>query len=617
MKRNYRSVADMFVQRVQATPDKMAFQFPRGLGTDAGDETWGVLSWRQAHDRVRSIAYALRDLGLDNEQRCAIIASTRIEWVLCDLGILCAGGATTTVYPSTTADDTAFILADSGTRVVFAEDAEQLSKLVAKRDQLPEVERVVCIDPNTNLDTADDSSWVTTLADLEAHGQRLHEAEPSLFDKVVDSIRPDHLATLIYTSGTTGRPKGVELLHDCWMATAQGIADLGFQSIEDHQYLWLPLAHSFGKVMQTSQLVVGFPTTIDGRIPKLVDNLSVVQPTFMAAAPRIFEKVYNKVVTGAEEAGGAKLGIFRWACGVGRQWSRVQQRNGTPSLALRLQYRVADKLVFSKLRAKFGGRLRFFISGSAPLSPEIAEFFHGAGVLIAEGYGLTETSAASFVNRLDDYRFGTVGKPIGDIEVRIAPEDGEILLRGRGVMRGYHNQEQLTADVIDADGWFRTGDIGVLEPTGFLRITDRKKDLIKTSGGKYVAPQRIEGMLKAQCGYISNVLVHGDRRNFCSALITLEEDTVLQWARDHQIVGDYRTLTENAQMRTIVEAAVKRLNEQLASFETIKRYAILPQDFSVEAGEITPSLKVRRKEVERRYMSMLDAFYEGAIKRAS
>ena len=596
----FRSVPDMFMHRVKETPDRRAFQFPVG-------DDWRWMTWKETAERVRAIACGVRALGIEGEQRCAIIASTRIEWILADLGVLCAGGATTTVYPSNTAEECTFILTDSHSRVVFAEDQTQVAKLLEQRDQLADVTKVVVFDGDGGHD-----GWVITMAELEQMGQR-HDAEhPELFDQVVQSIEPQHLATLIYTSGTTGKPKGVELVHDCWVFEGEGVALTGIVDIDDHQYLWLPLSHSFGKVLQAMQIHVGFPTTVDGRIPKLVENLAVIRPTFMAAAPRIFEKVYNKVITGARSGGGLKYKIFRWALGVGRQVSRLRQQGKEPQGWLAFKNRIAHKLVFRKLQALFGGQVRFFISGSAPLSRDIAEFFHAMGILILEGYGLTETSAGTFVNRLDSYRFGSVGLPVGDTQAKLDPADGEILLKGRGVMRGYHNQPELTTEVLDAEGWFRTGDIGALED-GILSITDRKKDLIKTSGGKYVAPQALESKLKTLCPYIGQVLVHGDRRNYCTALVTIDEESITKWAGDQGIATAYGELTRNEKVQGMVREAVDALNGNLASYETIKKFAILPQDLTVETGELTPSLKVKRKVVEQKYREVLDDFYHDAM----
>jgi long-chain acyl-CoA synthetase len=597
----YRSIPEMFLARCADTPTAEAYRFPAG-------EAWRSLTWAQALDRVRAIAGGLRSLGVEREQRVGLLCSTRLEWILADLGILCAGGATTTVYPSSTAEDCAFILEDSDAVMVFAEDDEQIEKLRSVRQHMPKVRHVI------NLEGGGDGAWVLSLADLEQRGRDADAADAEAFERVCAEVAPEHLATLIYTSGTTGKPKGVRLVHECWTYEAEAMAELGLQTIDDLQYLWLPLSHSFGKVLQVGQILVGNATAIDGRIPKLVDNLAVVRPTYMAAAPRIFEKIYNKVIGQAKQAGGLKLKIFKWALAVGRRVSAIRQQGGEPGGWLAFKYGIATKLVFSKLQARFGGRLRFFISGSAPLSREIAEFFHAAGILILEGYGLTETSAASFVNRPESYRFGTVGFPMPGTEVKIAAADGEILLRGPGVMRGYHNLPDQTAEVLEADGWFHTGDIGQIDADGFLAITDRKKDLIKTSGGKYVAPQLIEGKLKASCPYLSQVIVHGDRRNYCTALISLDPEALQAWAEANGKAGaSYAELVAMPEVEALIAPFVAATNETLAGYESIKKFALLPKDLTVEDGELTPSLKVKRKAVEKKYMDLLDRLYEGAL----
>jgi len=591
----------MFLHRVSETPNRDAYMYPEG-------DDWKTLTWGQAGAKVRSISGGLHSLGLQRQERCAILCSTRYEWVLADLGIMSATGATTTIYPSTTPDDCVYILNDSGAVFAFAENDEQVRKLATRREDLPSLKKIIVIDGK-----ASDDGWVMTFAELVALGDEWNSANAGNHEDIVKAIDSEDLATLIYTSGTTGKPKGVYLVHDCWVFEGEGIESLGFITIDDVQYFWLPLAHSFGKVLEAGQIKIGFVTAIDGRLDKLVANLSAVRPTFVCAVPRIFEKVHNKVVAKPAEAGGLKLKIFKWAFEVGRQVSRLRQAGQEPSGLLGMQYAIATKLVFSKLHALFGGRLRAFISGSAPLSRQMAEFFHAAGILILEGYGLTETSAASFVNRPEKYKFGTVGIPIGSTEVKIA-EDGEILLKGRGVMRRYHNLPEETSATLDADGWLHTGDIGEVDGDGFLKITDRKKELIKTSGGKYVAPQGIEGRFKALCPFASQMLVHGNNRNFCSALVSLDEESIRKWASDNgvggatygEIVGDPRTFK-------LLQGFVDELNRDLASYESIKKFAILPKDLSEADGDLTPSQKLKRKSVESKYKAILDGFYEGQI----
>ncbi|MCK1818890.1 AMP-dependent synthetase/ligase [Streptomyces sp. XM83C] len=607
------SVAGLFLDRVAATPDAEAYRYPVPPASGEGPDDWRSLSWAQAAERVYAIAAGLIELGVQPEQRVALAAATRIEWILADLGIMCAGAATTTIYPQTNADESAYILSDSESRVLIAENAAQVAKAVEKRAELPELTHVVVIDP-TGVETGD---WILTLADLEERGAARLKQEADLVKERVGKITKEQLATLIYTSGTTGRPKGVRLPHDNWSYMAKAIAATGLINGDDVQYLWLPLAHVFGKVLTSGQIEVGHVTAVDGRVDKIIENLPVVQPTYMAAVPRIFEKVYNGVAAKAKAGGGAKYKIFQWAAEVAREYARITQDNfqrtgnRTAPFGLAAKHKVADALVYAKIREAFGGRLRACVSGSAALAPEIGYFFSGAGIHILEGYGLTESSAASFVNPGEAYRTGTVGKPLPGTEVRIA-EDGEILLRGPGIMEGYHKLPDKTAEVLESDGWFHTGDIGELSPDGYLRITDRKKDLIKTSGGKYIAPAEVEGQFKAVCPYVSNILVHGADRNFCSALIALDEAAILDWAKENGLQGkSYAEVVAAPATVALVQGYVDQLNEGLQRWQTIKKFRLLPRDLDVEHGEITPSLKLKRPVVEREYKHLLDEMYAG------
>ncbi|MEV7306392.1 AMP-dependent synthetase/ligase [Streptomyces microflavus] len=613
------SVAALFIDRVAATPDGEAYRYPVPSASGEGPDDWKSLSWGQAAERVYAIAAGLIALGVQPEERVALSSATRVEWILIDLGVMCAGAATTTVYPSTNAEESAFILADSESRILIAEDAEQLAKARERRTELPDLAHVVVIDPaGVEPAEGDPEGWIITLADLEARGNELLAKTPDAVTERVSAITADQLATLIYTSGTTGRPKGVRLPHDNWSYMAKATVSTGLINADDVQYLWLPLAHVFGKVLTSGQIEVGHVTAVDGRIDKIIENLPVVQPTYMAAVPRIFEKVYNGVASKARAGGGAKYKIFLWAAGVAREYAKVSQdnfrRTGKASVpfALGAKHKVADALVYSKIREAFGGRLRACVSGSAALAPDIGYFFAGAGVHILEGYGLTETSAASFVNPGEAYRTGTVGKPLPGTEVRIA-DDGEILLRGPGVMQGYHKLPDKTEEVLESDGWIHTGDIGELSADGYLRITDRKKDLIKTSGGKYVAPAEVEGQFKAVCPFVSNILVHGADRNFCTALIALDGPTILNWAAENGLEGkSYADVVAAPQTVELIDGYVKRLNEGLQRWQTIKKFRLLPRDLDVEHGELTPSLKLKRPVVEREYQGLIDDMYAGS-----
>jgi long-chain acyl-CoA synthetase len=598
----YRSVPDMFLARVATTPDREAFASP------AGDSAAPVrLTWSQVGERARAVAAGLYDLGVRAEDRVAILAGTRVEWILADLGIMCAGAATTTVYPTTEPDDAAYILRDSGSKVLVAENAAQASKIQGA--DLPDLTAVVVIDGEPPADPR----TTLTLADLERRGAEVLAGDPGLVDRIAADVRPDQLATLIYTSGTTGRPKGVELLHAGWVWEGQVQAEIGLLRPDDLQYLWLPLSHSFGKTLLCGIMHVGLPTYVDGRVDKLVENLGKVRPTVMASAPRVYEKVYNAVVTNARAGGGLKWRIFTWAVGVGRRAAAVRAAGREPGALLAARYGLAERLVFSKLHARLGGRIRVLVSGAAPLSKEIAEFFQAVGLPIMEGYGLTETSAGSFVNRPGQVHPGTVGQALGDLECKL-DTDGEILLRGIPVMRGYHNLPEETASAFTADGFFRTGDIGELDADGYLRITDRKKDLIKTSGGKYVAPSYIEGMFKSICPYTSQALVVGQARNYCTMLVTLDPDAVKGWAAGGSLEDrPYSEVVASAEAHEMVAGYVKELNERLNRWETIKKFVVLPRDLSVEDGELTPSMKVKRKAVEQSFAEDIEKMYAGSV----
>ena len=594
------SVARMLYERVQKTPHAEAFRFPRTGG-------WTSTTWAQVWETVKVTAAGLLALGIRPEDRVAIVSTTRIEWIYADLASMCAGAATTAVYPTTRSEDVAFILADSGTRIAFAEDDVQIAKLRAQRDHLPDLVRVITFDGEA------DGEWVLSLADLHALGAKLLVENPNVVDHAMAAIEPEQLATLIYTSGTTGRPKGVELPHRCWTYIGAGAEALDLLWPSDLQYLWLPLSHSFGKMLLAAQLQIGFATAVDGRMDKLMDNLQVVRPTFMAGPPRIFEKVYAKVVQTVQEEGGIKYRLFTWAFDVGDQIAHARREGRAPSAALRAQHALADRLVLAKIRARLGGRIRFLVSGSAALSQDISSWFAAAGLTVLEGYGLTETSGGACIGSIEHSMLGSVGSPLAGSELKIA-DDGEILLRGPLLMRGYHNLPQATAEVLTVDGWFATGDIGELDAAGQLRVTDRKKDLIKTSGGKYIAPQVIEVLFKAVCPLASQMLVHGEGRNYATALITLDPDALAQWARAQALrPTDYASLTADPAVEHYVRTCVDELNVRLNRWETVKDFRILDHDLSVEDDELTPSLKIKRRVVEARFRSLLESMYRGHI----
>ncbi|HTY32244.1 long-chain fatty acid--CoA ligase [Mycobacterium sp.] len=591
------SVAHMFLHRVEATPDAEAFRYPQ-------DHSWESMTWRQVGERVYNIAGGLIALGIASEDRVALASSTRYEWVLVDFAVMCAGAATTTVYPTTNATDVAYIVANSGSRVVVAENQTQVDKLLEHRAELPDVGKVVIIDGNG------DGDWVMTLAELEQMGKQLLADSPDVINGRVATIGPDQLASLIYTSGTTGRPKGVRLTHGAWTYTAAAIDALGILRPDDLNFLWLPLAHAFGKVMLALALQIGYPTAIDGRVERIVDNLATLRPTFMGAAPRIFEKAHAHIEDMVAQRGRLSKKLFDWAIGLGMKVSETRQAGKNPSVLASLAYKVADRAVFSTIRERFGGRLRFFVSAAAALDRDVARWFDAVGIIVLEGYGLTETAAASFINRPHAYRFGTVGWPFPATEARIA-DDGEILLRGPGLMTSYHDLPDATAEALDVDGWFHTGDIGEIDDDGYLRITDRKKDMFKTSQGKYVAPSVIDAKFKGLCPYASELLVYGEGKPYCVALVSLDGEAIAEWAGRNGLAGkSLAEIASDEKTQELIAGYIDALNLELNRWEQIKRFAILDRELTVESGDLTPSLKLRRKVVIEKFADRLTALYD-------
>jgi long-chain acyl-CoA synthetase len=596
-----RSVAHLVLDRVASMPGQEAFRHPVP-GPD-GTEHWESLTWGEAGRRISELAAGLLSLGLRPQDRVALLAATRLDWILADLAINCAGAATTAIYPSSLPDEVRHIVSDSGAVVAIVEDAGKLE--LVRGLELPDLRTVVTMDESG----AAGGDGQLSLAQLAERGRAHLAADPDAVRRAVDQVGPETLATLIYTSGTTGRPKGVRLVHDNWLYEGAAADRLGLVRSDDLQYMWLPLSHSLGKMLLAAQLQIGFATAVDGRTDKIIENLPVVRPTLMVGPPRIYEKMYSRVVTAVAAQGGVKAKLFGWAFGVGRKVSELEQQRRKPGPVLAVQHALADRLVLAKLRDRFGGRIRILISGSAPLSKEVSRWFHAGGLLILEGYGLTETSAAVSVNLPGTFRFGTVGPPLPGSEVRIA-DDGEVLLRGPGIMRGYHGLPEISAQTVDDDGWLHSGDLGALDDDGLLRITGRKKDLIKTSGGKYVAPQPIETAFPVLCSLASHFVVHGDGRNYCTALVTLDAEALALWARANGVAEtDPAELSRHPEVKAIVAAAVKELNSTLARWETIKDFRILDHDLTIEAGELTPSMKLKRPVVESHYKDVLDSMY--------
>jgi long-chain acyl-CoA synthetase len=592
---------------------------------------WRATSWDEWDRASREIAGGLVDAGVAVGEPVIILANTRPEWLEADVGILMAGGITVPIYPSNTPEQCEYIINDCGAKMLIVEDPHQLEKLFDEEisGKLDHIERVIYMSdhavmtkkdargrtevPLSQVEPLYTEGWkekIISLGELRAKGEAWLANNDGKLAEIAADIDPGQPVTFVYTSGTTGPPKGVVLTHSNLVFECHAIREGLGLTTDDEQLLFLPLAHIFAKLLEWGAIEVGYSTAFAESVPKLIDNMKEIQPTFMGAVPRVYEKAYVKIQANLEEKKKKPIPrmLINWALKKGMQRSkRLRQGKPAPFLS-----GLADKLVFKKVQETFGGRIKFFISGGAPLSGEIAEFLHAAGILVLEGYGLTETTAATHLNRPNDYAFGTVGPPLLGVEVKIAEADGEILVRGGNIMKEYFGKPEATAEVLEDDGWFHTGDIGVIEPGGHLRITDRKKDIIVTAGGKNVAPQNIEGHLKAHCPYVSQVMVYGDKRKFLSALITLNEETLVPWAAEQGIAsGELAELSEHEQVKALIDRAVKNLNADLASYETIKKYEILPHDFTQETGELTPTLKVKRKFCTQKYQDILDGFYDG------
>jgi long-chain acyl-CoA synthetase len=596
-----KSIYELFQNTVKTRGDRVAAQYKV-----AG--AWRDVTWNEMRAISEKVSAGLAALGVQKNDRVSIVSETRIEWVLADVGILGAGAATVPIYHSNTADDCEFILGDAGSVIAFVEDKEQVEKLRSIREQIPNVKKIICFAAG---ETDKDSDWEIEWDDFLAEGEAYLKDHAEEIKARGESLGPDDLLTLIYTSGTTGRPKGTILTHDCMLYEAEIMNQVGLIGADDLQYLFLPLAHVFAKVIEIGWFATGHIVAFwEKDQKKIVTNLAEVRPTMMGAVPRIYEKVHAAVIDKVNNAPGPKGALARWAIRKGQEAAELEKSGKTPG---GLGWTLAQKLVWSKLQAdlseKFGGRLRFFISGGAPLSTDIAYFFKFAGVKICEGYGLTETSAATCINLPDTIQIGSVGQVVPGTEVKIA-EDGEILIRGRGVMKGYWNREDATKEAINEDGWFYSGDIGSFDKDGNLRITDRKKDIIVTAGGKNVAPQNLENSLKSKSPLISQVVIHGDKRKFLSALITIDPEALENWSNKTSANANfsYSKTTQSEGLNAAIQDVVNDLNQGLASYETLKKFKILDHDFEI-GEQLTPTLKVKRKLCNERYKDQFDSMY--------
>ena len=594
-----RTVCDIFYHSVDTFRKAEHLKYKK-------DGTWRAISSEDLRTAVEEVSMGLRALGVEKGDKVAILSENRPEWAIADLATLAIGAADAPVYSTLTPAQVLYILNDSESKVVFVSNAAQAAKVAEVRSQAKRLLHVIRMD-------AAPIEGTLHFDEVRAKGREALARDKDAVRKRAAEVKPEDLATLIYTSGTTGDPKGVMLTHSNLVSNVLGAAKVfpGFGP-DDVCLSFLPLCHSFERTSgHNFMLFAGATIAYAESVEKVPENMAEVRPTVMGSVPRLYEKMYARVNEKVASDPPFRQKMFRWAIGVGREAFRHRVERTQPGALLKLKLAIADKLVFSKIKQRTGGRLRLFISGGAPLAREIAEFFGAAGLLICEGYGLTETSPVITCNRPDWIKPGTVGLPLEGIEVKIAP-DGEILARGPNIMRGYFKKPEATAEAIDKDGWFHTGDIGVLDTDGFLAITDRKKDILVTSGGKNIAPQPIENTIKTN-RYFAEVVMIGNNRNFPAALVVPNFEPLEKWAKEKGLAaGSREDLVRKPEVVAFYQKLVNDLTPDLAQFEKIKKITLIPREFTIEAGELTPTMKVKRRVVEAKYKDVIDRMYQGA-----
>jgi len=567
---------------------------------------WVSITHRETRERVQAISLGLRELGIQPGDKVAIVSENRPEWALSDYACLCARATDVPIYPTLTAKQTEYILRDSESVAVFCSTTAQVDKVLEVKSALPGLKHIVAFESAA----AAQRPGVTAFAALEAKGRAAAPQHPQWKQDAL-TAQPDDLATLIYTSGTTGDPKGVMLSHHNIWSNVQAVLQMIPIGTGDECLSMLPLSHSYERMVDYTLFQAGVIINYAESFDTVAANLGEVKPTVVLSVPRLYEKVYARVLENALSGSAIKRTIFFWAKRTGEQWATLSLAGLPIPGGLAIKKKVADRLVFSKLQARTGGKIRFFVSGAAPLSADIAKFFYSAGLPIIEGYGLTESSPVLTLNPLDRIKLGTVGRAIPGVELKIA-QDGEILARGPNIMHGYYKLPEATKETIDADGWLHTGDIGELDSDGYLKITDRKKELLKTAGGKYIAPQPIEGMVKRN-KFVANAVLYGDRRKFPIILVVPNFDNLERWARERSLsYGTHTELIQLPDVRAKIEREVMSTLHDLAKFETPKKVVLLENDFTIESGELTPTLKVKRRVVEKRYKDLIDAAYASA-----
>jgi long-chain acyl-CoA synthetase len=560
-------------------------------------ETWVKRSFLEVEGTVRRLALGLVDLGVVKGDKVSILGNTRPEWTYCDFAALSIGAVVVPIYQTNSPEECQYVLENSDAKVVVVEDDEQIEKIRAVRDRLPLLEHVVRMTGS--------SEDAISLEDLAARGGD----DPGEWERHWSAVAPPDICTFIYTSGTTGPPKGCVITHGNYRAMLDMVNYTSVIEGEDVTYLYLPLAHSFALLIQLGSFDLGATIAYWERDPlKIMPNLAELSPTYFPSVPRIFEKIYTTATSAMEKEGGLKKAIFEWAIRVGGKMREAERSGRRPGFLLRKQYEFADKKVLSKIRGLFGGKLRLAVSGAAPINPDILRFFDAAGVLVLEGWGMTETSTAATISTPDDFKIGTIGKPFPGCEVKIAA-DGEILVKGPNVFQGYYKNEEATRETI-VDGWLHTGDIGEIDSEGFIKITGRKKDIIITAGGKNITPANLEADIK-QHPLVSQCVVVGDRRPYLVALVTLDPEEAAAYAKEHGLQESPEQLAANADVRASIEAHVEEINKNYARVEQVKKITILPQDLSQETGELTPTLKVKRAVVANKHEPEIEALYAG------
>ncbi|MCE5263957.1 MAG: long-chain fatty acid--CoA ligase [Deltaproteobacteria bacterium] len=591
------TVPGMFMHQAHRLGDRV-------LRVSKQDGVWKPTTWAEAYAGLRALTMGLVSCGIRKGNRVGIVSRTRYEWSDADFAVLCSGGITVGIYPTASVAEMEHILVHSGCRLLFVENDELLGRMEEIRRKTGLPERMVLFE--TKRERLPDGAILST--ELLRLGRELDLREPGRFDETWRAVAPDDLATIAYTSGTTGPPKGAMITHANLYFTAINAVTTQNLNRDDFGIAYLPLTHMLQRLTVYAVLHAEVRGVYAESIEKLIDNFRELKPTIQVGVPRIFEKIHARIMQKVAEASPLRQRIFAWAMRVGSLASPYRKEKKRMPVTLALRHTLADRLVFRPIREVFGGRVKHLVCGGAPMPLELLEFFYASGLLILEGYGLTETVAPVSVNRPDEFRFGTVGRLIEGVEARLGAGN-ELLLRGQGLFRGYYRDPEATTLAIDADGWFHSGDIAEIDRDGFIRITDRKKDIIVTAGGKNIAPQNIETLIKA-LPIIGNVMVHGDGRSHLTALITLDGMEIRDWAAREGIVeASSAALAAHPAVRRSVEEWIAAVNARLAPYEAIRRFAILPSDFTEAAGELTPTLKIRRREIARKYAELLDSLY--------